>query len=85
MLAAAIEADWRAAGLSDKRVAMLTYAVKLTLTPAEMVKADVDALRDVGFGERDVHDIAENTAYYAYANRIADGLGVEPETWISDG
>ncbi len=84
MLLAAIEADWRAAGLSEKRVAMLTYAVKLTLTPAEMVKADVDALSGVGFSDRDIHDIAENTAYYAYANRIADGLGIETESWIPE-
>ncbi|MDG1198612.1 MAG: peroxidase-related enzyme, partial [Actinomycetota bacterium] len=29
-------------------------------------------------------DIAEVTAYYAYANRIADGVGVELEPWFND-
>ena len=29
-------------------------------------------------------DIVEVIAYYAYANRIADGLGVETESWIPD-
>ncbi len=81
---AAIDADWRTAGLSDQRLAMLEYAVKLTVTPGAMVEADVEALRQVGFSDRDILDIAEVTAYYAYANRVADGLGVQVEPWIPD-
>jgi len=61
---------------------MLTYAVKLTVSPAEMVRSDLEALRQAGFSDRDVLDIAEITAYFAYANRIADGLGVAIEDWI---
>ncbi len=61
---------------------MLTYAVKLTRAPGDVVEADVDALRDAGFTDRDVLDICEVIAYYAYANRIADGLGVTLETWL---
>ncbi len=38
-------------------------------------------LRAVGFSDRDIHDICEATAYYAYVNRIADGLGVTVEDW----
>ena len=40
---AAIEEDWRTAGLSDQRVAMLAYAEKLTAHPGDMVEADVEA------------------------------------------
>lgn len=83
-LLAAIETDWRTAGLSGARVAMLNYAVKLTLQPGEMTSADVDSLRSAGFRDRDVLDICEVVAYYAYVNRIADGLGVALETWIPD-
>jgi len=63
---------------------MLAYAVKLTQTPGEMAAADVEALRAAGFSDRDILDIAEVTAYYAYANRIADGLGVNPEGWLPE-
>jgi len=63
---------------------MLIYATKLTRTPSRMTSRDVDQLRVVGFSDRDVLNIAEVTAYYAYANRIADGLGVPSETWIDD-
>lgn len=58
---------------------MLTYAVKLTEHPGSMEKADTDQLREVGYSDRDILDIAETTAYYAYVNRLADGLGVELE------
>ncbi len=63
---------------------MLEYAVKLTLTPAEMAEADVNALRAEGFSDRDVLDIVEVTAYYAYANRVADALGIQLEDWYED-
>jgi uncharacterized peroxidase-related enzyme len=60
---------------------MLDYADKLTRTPAAVTAADVQSLRDAGFGDADILEIAEVTAYYAYANRIADGLGVEVEPY----
>lgn len=62
---------------------MLRYAEKLTKSPSEMNRADVDALKETGFSAADVLAIAEVTAYYAYANRIADGLGVEVEPWFT--
>jgi uncharacterized peroxidase-related enzyme len=63
---------------------MLTYAVKLTRTPGEVVADDVQALRTIGFSDRDVLDICEVIAYYAYANRIADGLGIDIEDWYPE-
>ena len=63
---------------------MLGFAVKLTETPAATSNADIDALREAGFSDRDILDIVEVVAYYAYANRIADGLGLQTENWIPD-
>ena len=83
-LLADVEANWREALLSPSRTAMLEYAVKLTVAPGEVKRDDVDALRSVGFSDRDILDIVEVTAYYAYVNRIADGLGVPEEAWIQD-
>ena len=59
--------------------AMLDYAIKLTRTPQRMTQEDVDALRKHGFDDRAVHDICCVTAYFAFVNRVADGLGVELE------
>jgi hypothetical protein len=44
-----------------------------------MVEEDVIALREVGFSDEAILDINQVTAYYAYVNRLADGLGVELE------
>ena len=79
-----IEADFETAGVSEKRLAMLRYAMKLTVTPGEVDESDVESLRDVGFTDTDVLHIAEVVGYYAYANRIADGLGIPLEDWIPD-
>ena len=58
---------------------MLDFSVKLTREPGAMVENDVAKLRAVGFGDRAILDINQIVAYYAYANRIADGLGIELE------
>ena len=50
-----------------------------TQPPANDSAADVDRLRAAGFDDRGVHDICSITAYFAYVNRIADGLGVDLE------
>jgi uncharacterized peroxidase-related enzyme len=78
-LVAALQNDYRQAALKPADKAMLDYAHKLTLTPWEMTAADVDSLRIHGFSDRAILDINQVTAYYAYVNRIADGLGVPLE------
>ncbi len=60
---------------------MLDYAVKLTLTPWEMVADDVKRLRKHGFSDSAILDINQITGYFAYVNRLADGLGVELESF----
>jgi uncharacterized peroxidase-related enzyme len=76
---AALQIDYRQANLSPANRAMLDYVHKLTLTPWEMEEADVQVLRRHGFSDRAILDINQITAYYAYVNRIADGLGVPLE------
>ncbi|MCA9999643.1 MAG: hypothetical protein KDE56_27965 [Anaerolineales bacterium] len=83
-LVAQLKADWRQANLSDADRAMLVYVEKLTLRPWEMVEADVIALRDAGLSDAAILDINQVTAYYAYVNRLADGLGVELEPFWED-
>jgi len=84
-LIAALQSDYRQADLSPAISAMLGYAHKLTVTPSEMVKNDVQALREHGFSDRAILDINQITAYFAFVNRIADGLGVSLEDfWEED-
>jgi len=58
---------------------MLAYAVKLTRTPWEMTRDDVEALRRAGWTDAAILDVNQVTGYYAFVNRLADGLGVELE------
>ena len=62
---------------------MLDYAVQLTRQPATNQPADIERLRSHGFDDRDIHDICSVAAYFAFVNRVADGLGVELEPHLS--
>ena len=64
-------------GTADR--AMLDYAAKLTRTPAGVTRADVETLRQNGFDDRAILDIVQIVAYFAFANRLTDGLGVALE------
>lgn len=83
-LAGRIEVDFETSGISEERLAMLRYAVKLTKSPGDMVESDVATLRTAGFSDIDILHIAEVVAYFAYANRISDGLGLPLEDWIPE-
>ncbi len=82
---AELENDYAGANLSDADKVMLDYVAKLTRTPWDMLENDVEALRAAGFDDRAILDIAQVTAYYAYVNRIADGLGVSLENYWAEG
>ncbi|HEV8264859.1 MAG TPA: hypothetical protein VGQ06_07895 [Gemmatimonadales bacterium] len=69
----------RSVDLTPADRAMLDYALTLTQAPHTVTADSVAALRAVGFDDRAVHDICAVTAYYAFVNRIADGLGVDLE------
>lgn len=58
---------------------MLTYAHQLTTRPGETGAADVATLRAAGLDDRAIHDLCAIVAYYAFVNRIADGLAVRLE------
>jgi uncharacterized peroxidase-related enzyme len=77
--------DYREADLPAADRAMIDYAIKLTRHPWDMTAADVDRLREHGFDDRVIHDICVVAAYFAFVNRIADGLGVELEPRFAEG
>jgi uncharacterized peroxidase-related enzyme len=78
-LAPRLAADFEAACIDESDKVMLRYADKLTRDPAAMNGEDVTKLRVAGFADAAILDICQVTAYFAFANRLADGLGVEME------
>ena len=61
---------------------MCDFAVKLTLRPGEMQKSDIAQLHDHGFNDDQITIATQVVGYFNYINRIADGLGVDPEDWM---
>ena len=81
---AAVRSDYRQAGPAAEMTAadraMLDFAVKLTRDSRSATREDLDALRAVGFSDTAIHDIVQVTGFFAYYNRLADGLGIDPES-----
>lgn len=65
--------------LTGRERALVAYADKLTREPAAIRRGDIDSLRSQGLDDRAIHDACAIVAYFAFVNRIADGLGVELE------
>jgi uncharacterized peroxidase-related enzyme len=74
--------DWRAAALDAPTRALLEFAELLTRAGHQAAPAHLDALRRAGWDDAAIHDAVQVIAYFNYINRVADGLGVERETFI---
>ncbi len=70
--------NWRTADLDARQTAMLTFAEKVTTESAKVTEQDRDALRQVGFSDRDIWDIAAVTGFYNMSNRIASATDMRP-------
>ncbi len=78
MLGEMLVMNYRAAPLDARHRAMLDFAVKMTRASAEIEEADRNALRGVGFSERDIWDIAGVAGFFNMTNRIASATDMRP-------
>lgn len=76
--------DYRDCGFSQADLALCQYALDLTLRPHQMTQANVDTLRGHGFSDEQITIAAQVISYFNYINRIADGLGVDLEDWMTE-
>src|SRR6185503_15465448 len=72
--------NYRAAHLSKRQRAMLDFATKLTAEPWSIEESDREALRKVGFSERDIWDIAAVAGFYNMSNRVASATDMRPNS-----
>ena len=70
--------NYRVAELDPKEMAMLDFASKLTEEPAKIVDLDRQMLRDVGWTERDIWDIANVAGFFNMTNRVASATDMRP-------
>lgn len=71
--------DFRVARFSDRQRILCVFAEKLTLRPQSMQPEDLETLRGAGLSDKEVLDAVQVVFYFNYINRIAEGLGVDPE------
>jgi uncharacterized peroxidase-related enzyme len=72
--------NYRVARLNKRQRAMLDFAVKLTVAPAEVEDEDRERLRRAGFSERDIWDIAAVVGFFNMSNRVASATDMRPNT-----
>jgi uncharacterized peroxidase-related enzyme len=68
--------DYETAGLDDADVAVMRFAEKLSTDAAAMTDADSQALRDQGFTDRQIVDIALTAGARNYLSRALQALAV---------
>ena len=61
---------------------MCLFAEKLTLQPSTISQLDIDTLSNYDLSDREISEIVQIVSYFNYINRVADGLGLEPENFI---
>lgn len=78
MLGEQLAMNYRVADLDARQRSMLDFAAKMTAASATIVEADRQGLRDVGFSDRDIWDIANVAAFYNMTNRVASATDMRP-------
>ena len=72
--------NYRAARLSKRHRAMLDFTVKVTTESWKIEESDREALRRVGFSDRDIWDIAAVAGLYNMTNRVASATDMRPNS-----
>jgi uncharacterized peroxidase-related enzyme len=72
----ALEAGWTPPAFGSREAAILAYSDRLTQSPAAVAAADIHKLRAAGLDDGEILEVNQVVAYFAYANRTVQGLGV---------
>lgn len=70
--------NYRTADLEPRQMAMLDFAVLMTEDSSRIVEEDRQRLRDVGFSDRDIWDIAAVASFFNMTNRMASATDMRP-------
>jgi uncharacterized peroxidase-related enzyme len=80
----AIVRDEDNSALSGAERVMMRFARKVALDSSSVTAADIDALRDAGFSDAQVFDIAAAAAGRCFFAKLPDALGVRPDAALGD-
>ncbi len=68
----------RKADITPRQTAMLDFAMKVSLDSGAITDDDFVSVREHGFSDDDIWDIAGVTAFFAMSNRMANFLSMRP-------
>jgi len=77
-LGEALVMNWRVAELTPRQRAMIGFAIRMTVASAEIGESDRQGLREHGFSDEDIWDIAAVAAFFNMSNRMASAVEMVP-------
>ncbi|HEX2911699.1 MAG TPA: peroxidase-related enzyme [Chloroflexia bacterium] len=78
LIADQVAINYRKADITPRQKAMLDFAMKVALNPAELNEGDYAGLREQGFSEEDIWDIGGIAAFFGLSNRMAHLINMRP-------
>ncbi|HIP24575.1 MAG TPA: alkylhydroperoxidase [Rhodobacteraceae bacterium] len=77
-LGEALVMNYRVAELTARERAMLDFAVKMTEDSVNMAESDRQGLRNAGFSEADIWDVAAVASFFNMTNKMASAVDMRP-------
>lgn len=78
ILADQIAINWQTANTTPRLDAILTFASRVNERGFAASDEEIEDLRDVGFSDDDIWDIAAIAAFFGFSNRMAGALDMRP-------
>ena len=78
LVADQVAVNYRKADITPRQRAMLDFAVKVCNESWAVDESDFQTMRDAGFSDEDIWDVAGITAFFGLSNRMANVLSMEP-------
>ncbi|MDE0308646.1 MAG: peroxidase-related enzyme [Acidiferrobacterales bacterium] len=78
LVADQVAVNYRKADITPRQKTMLAFAVKVCNESWAVDESDFQAMRDAGFSDEDIWDVAAITALFALSNRLANFLSMQP-------
>lgn len=78
LVADQVAVNYRKADITPRQKAMLDFAMKVAMDSAAIADSDFETLREHGFSDEDIWDIAGITAFFGLSNRMANFTSMRP-------
>ena len=78
LIADQVAINYRKADITPRQKAMLAFALQVALASHEIQDADLEAVRQAGFADDEIWDIAAVAAFFALSNRMANFTSMRP-------